>query len=296
MQLPESTSNICSNLLKAVCTCLLGGLLSNAVAQQSSSVFVHFDFNRYELSRGAKASLDSLTDSLDVSDRIELHGHCDAIGSDEYNNVLSEKRVLAVKKYLLGIGWDSRDILIVQGHGESLPLASNDDAVKRSLNRRVEIKVKYGIPGASNTVKPPAEKPPTIKEKIADSAVKTGTNLVLRNINFAGGLHRFLAESYPMLEELLDAMQTYPKLVIRVEGHICCNPTPADGLDNETGIYNLSEARAKAVRDYLIDNGISGNRVTYKGFGHSAPLYPYPEKSLEEEKLNRRVEIKIISK
>jgi outer membrane protein OmpA-like peptidoglycan-associated protein len=99
-----------------------------------------------------------------------------------------------------------------------------------------------------------------------------------------------------MLEELLEAMLTYPTLVIQVEGHICCNPTPADGLDNETGRYNLSEARAKAVKDYLLEKGIHTDRVKYKGFGHTAPLYPYPEKSLEEEKLNRRVEIKILKK
>lgn len=266
------------------------------MAQKTASVFVHFDFDKYELSQNARARLDSLTDSLDVSDRIELHGHCDAIGSDKYNDLLSEKRVKAVKKYLLSIGWESRDMLIVQGHGETMPVSSNANPEERNLNRRVEIKIIYGIQGATNVVAQPEKKPPTLKEKIADTTVKTGTNLVLRNINFAGGLHRFLPESYPMLKELLEAMQTFPKLVIRVEGHICCNRTPSDGLDLETGLFNLSEARAKAVMDYLIENGISAGRITYKGFGHSAPIYPFPEQSVEEEKLNRRVEIKIVSK
>lgn len=264
-------------------------------AQKSNSVYVHFAFNKSMLDASARARLDSLTDSLDVSDRIELHGHCDAIGSNDYNDVLSQKRVSAVKNYLLNIGWETGDILIAEGHGKRMPFTGNESPEQRSLNRRVEIKIIYGNGSASNT-SPTASKPPTLTEKIADSTVKAGTNLVLRNINFAGGLHRFLPESYPMLEELLDAMRTYPALVIRVEGHICCNPTPADGLDNETGIFNLSEARAKAVKDYLVKNGIEPSRISYKGFGHSAPLYPYPEKSLEEEKLNRRVEIRIISK
>lgn len=267
----------------------------NSHAQNSKSVFVHFAFNKSVLDATARARLDSLTDSLDVSDRIELHGHCDAIGTNDYNDVLSQKRVQSVKNYLLNIGWESGDILIAAGHGKRMPVTSNDNPEQRSLNRRVEIKIIYGNPAASNA-SPPATKPPTLTEKIADSTVKSGTNLVLRNINFAGGLHRFLPESYPMLEELLEAMRTYPALVIRVEGHICCNPTPADGLDNETGQFNLSEARAKAVKDYLVKNGIETKRISYKGFGHSMPLYPYPEKSIEEEKLNRRVEIRIISK
>jgi len=269
---------------------------ASSIAQKSNSVYVHFAFDKSVLDASARARLDSLTDSLDVSDRIELHGHCDAIGSNDYNDVLSKKRVMAVKDYLLGIGWESKDILIAQGHGELMPVTDNNSLEQRSLNRRVEVKIIYGSP---TTVSVPGNKPekqPTLKDKIADTTVKSGTNLVLRNINFAGGLHRFLPESYPMLEELLDAMRTYPALVIRVEGHICCNPTPADGLDNETGLFNLSEARAKAVKDYLVKNGIDPKRVSYKGFGHAVPLYPYPEKSLEEEKLNRRVEIKIISK
>ncbi len=264
-------------------------------AQDIKSVYIHFAFDKSVLDASSKTRLDSLTDSLDVSDRIELHGHCDAIGSNDYNDVLSQKRVMAVKNYLLSIGWETKDILIAEGHGKRMPLTGNESPEQRSLNRRVEIKIIYGNGAASKTT-PTASKTPTLTEKIADSTVKAGTNLVLRNINFAGGLHRFLPESYPMLEELLDAMRTYPALVIRVEGHICCNPTPADGLDNETGLFNLSEARAKAVKDYLVKNGIDPKRISYKGFGHSIPLYPYPEKSLEEEKLNRRVEIRILSK
>jgi outer membrane protein OmpA-like peptidoglycan-associated protein len=133
-------------------------------------------------------------------------------------------------------------------------------------------------------------------EKLADSATKAGTNIILHNINFVGGMHQFLPESGPILIELLEAMQANPKLIIRVEGHICCQPDKGDGLDAETGINNLSEARAKAVMDYLLANGIESKRISYKGFGHSAPIYPFPEQSEEERIQNRRVEIKIISK
>lgn len=255
-------------------------------AQAPSSIQVHFAFDKWELTASSKATLDSLTDSLDVADRLELHGHCDAVGANAYNDQLSVKRVQAVNKYLLSIGWNKEDIKVVQAHGENIPLNKNLSPEERSLNRRVEIKIIHA----------PGNKDKSLTEKLADPTLTAGTNIILRNINFFGGMHQFLPEATPMLEELLDAMRTYPKLIIRIEGHICCEPTKDDGLDGETGIYNLSEARAKAVKNYLIGHGIAPDRVSFKGFGHSAPIYPYPEKNEEERIQNRRVEIKIISK
>jgi len=255
-------------------------------AQSPSSVHVHFASAKWELTALTRATLDSLTDSLDLADRIELHGHCDAVGGNAYNDQLSAKRVQAVNKYLLDLGWEKQDIKVVQAHGENIPLNKNLSPEERSLNRRVEIKIIHATDNNSKT----------LTEKLANSAFTAGTNIVLRNINFVGSMHQFLPESTPMLEELLNAMITYPKLVIEVQGHICCQPDSRDGIDIETGINNLSLARAKAVRDYIVYRGIAPNRVFYRGFGHSIPLHPYPEKTEKESMENRRVEIKIISK
>lgn len=265
---------------------LIAGLLIQAAgfAQNRESVFVHFAFNKYELTASARATLDSLTDSLDLVDHIELHGHTDASGSDEYNIRLSDQRVKAVENYLLSNGWEKKDIITVQAHGERKPLTDNGTEDNRSLNRRVEIRIIHG--GTTSS----------LKQKLADSTLKTGTNITLRNIQFEGGMHQFLSTSYPALKELLDAMHTYPKLIIRVEGHICCQFDNVDGTDQETGLPNLSEARAKAVMDYLVQKGIAPERVSYKGMGHSNPIYLYPESNEEERIANRRVEIKIISK
>lgn len=271
--------------MKYTFTCLII-MVSLLCRAQSTSVFVYFAFDKYDLTTATRATLDSLTDSLDVADRIELHGHCDARGADDYNIRLSAKRVQAVQDYLLSIGWDKKDMKIVQAHGENMPLNNNESDQDRSLNRRVEIKIMRGQ----------ASPPPTLKQKLSDSTLKTGTNIALPNIHFVGGRHQFLAISALPLQELLDAMKAYPKLVIRVEGHICCQEGPADGDDEETGLPNLSEARAKAVMDYLIQNGIAKGRISYKGFGHSKPIHPYPEMTQEEMTANRRVEIKIISK
>jgi outer membrane protein OmpA-like peptidoglycan-associated protein len=270
----------------------MGILWLSALAGHSQSSFtIHFDFNKYNLTPTSKSQLDSflLAEKENLSTLgIELNGHCDAIGSDEYNNRLSKQRVLAVKKYLLNNGIEEINIGAEIGHGKKTPLNENKTEEERQENRRVELS--YSRVFTTNL---PAI---TLKEKIADSAVTSGTNIVLKNINFVGGRHQFLPESNPMLEELLEAMKIYPKLIIRIEGHICCQAGPGDGLDLETSITNLSEARAKAVMDYLVANGIEASRISYKGFGHSVPLYPFPERTEEEQKLNRRVEIKIISK
>ena len=86
------------------------------------------------------AVLDSVTIVVDEFDKtlVEVMGHTDSTGSEEYNQQLSEKRANAVSQY-----FQSRDIqplrLATYGYGENYPVASNDDVSGRSLNRRVEI-------------------------------------------------------------------------------------------------------------------------------------------------------------
>ena len=86
------------------------------------------------------AVLDSVTIVVDEFDKtlVEVMGHTDSTGTEEYNQRLSERRANSVSQY-----FQSRDIqplrLATYGYGESYPVASNDDENGRSLNRRVEI-------------------------------------------------------------------------------------------------------------------------------------------------------------
>ena len=86
-------------------------------------------------------------------------------------------------------------------------------------------------------------------------------------------------------------MKENPKLKIEVQGHICCVYN-GDGDDLDTGERNLSVARAKAICDFLIKNGIDASRLSYRGFGSSKRL---PNISIFDSK-NRRVEILILDK
>ena len=72
--------------------------------------------------------------------RIEIEGHTDNQGTDEYNLELSMKRAQAVYNYLLEHGI-SADRLTYKGYGESKPVSPNDTEEGRALNRRTEIRI-----------------------------------------------------------------------------------------------------------------------------------------------------------
>ena len=266
-------------------------------AQKQSSFMVNFDFNKYDITANAAARLDSFVAAISAKATgmsIALYGHCDSVGNNEYNDALSQKRVEAVKNYLNTRGLDA-SITKEQGFGKRQPLNNNASDYERSLNRRVELAIT--MPEEKVVVKPIEKvEEKTFTKIIEDTAVKVGAVFTLKNLNFIGGSHNIMSQSAPVLLELLDLMNRNPHLVISIEGHVCCIPEDGDGVDLALGTRNLSQMRAKTVYDYLLNNSIAANRISYKGFGHRFPLTPYPERSDEEMINNRRVEIKIISK
>jgi outer membrane protein OmpA-like peptidoglycan-associated protein len=103
---------------------------------------VLFATGRATLQPGAERTLDQLAAALkDAPDRpIQVEGFTDSVGSEEFNQVLSERRAEAVREALLARAVDPSRIA-VHGFGESYPVASNDNSAGRQLNRRVEIVV-----------------------------------------------------------------------------------------------------------------------------------------------------------
>jgi len=262
-------------------------------SQQDSSA-VYFPFDKYALTAEARAALDNFfSKSQDKKMTLSIKGYCDAKGTDAYNDVLSEKRVASVKNYLVEKGMDPSVIILSKGYGEKDPVNDNRTDEERQLNRRVSLS--WNLTMAA-TVTPAVETPietVTLKQKI--DTVKEGENIRLQNINFYGGRHIFLPQSIAPLQELLEVMKSHPTLVIEIQGHICCFRGPEDGMDMDANERKLSVNRAKAVYDYLIDNGIAKERITYKGYAGTKRLV---EEELDEtdRTLNRRVEIMIVKK
>ena len=102
---------------------------------------VFFDFDRAELKPESYVELDKLADYLRKNDiRIEIGGHTDDQGTDEYNDRLSENRAKAVYDYLVGKGI-SAERLKYKGYGKRMPVADNATEEGRAANRRTEFKI-----------------------------------------------------------------------------------------------------------------------------------------------------------
>jgi outer membrane protein OmpA-like peptidoglycan-associated protein len=103
---------------------------------------VLFDFDKATLKPGAREKLSKLTGVLLAypgNYRIEIEGHTDAVGSDAYNQKLSEDRAQSVRDYLASAGLPTDRIVATRGFGKTRPVTTNDTPEGRQMNRRVEI-------------------------------------------------------------------------------------------------------------------------------------------------------------
>jgi outer membrane protein OmpA-like peptidoglycan-associated protein len=111
---------------------------------------VLFKSGGHELSPSAERRLDTVASALGMyADReISIEGFTDSSGSEELNQELSQKRAEAVRTYLSQRGISSERMHAV-GHGEESPIAPNDTAEGRAVNRRVEIVVQPPTTGST---------------------------------------------------------------------------------------------------------------------------------------------------
>jgi outer membrane protein OmpA-like peptidoglycan-associated protein len=109
---------------------------------------VLFDFNKYTLKPEARERLARISGIvLAYPDlKLQIEGYTDSIGSDEYNQTLSEKRAGAVRDYLVSSGVSMNNVA-AQGMGKADPIADNSTASGRKLNRRVEMIVSGDVIG-----------------------------------------------------------------------------------------------------------------------------------------------------
>jgi len=134
-------------------------------------------------------------------------------------------------------------------------------------------------------VTPPPPPPPPPSE--SESRLSSTGRLRLENVLFESGNANMLPESEPTLDELGRALERYPDVRIEVEGHTDTRGPAANNV-------RLSQARAEAVRSYLIRNfNVSENRIIAKGYGETRP--ETKERNQEELLRNRRVEIQVLN-
>lgn len=122
---------------------------------------VSFDFGSAAIKPAFRSTLDKVADVLKRYERSIVHvvGHTDSVGSDAYNQRLSEQRAQAVIDYFASVGV-SRDRLRSEGRGETEPRDSNATEAGRQLNRRVEVFVKPIVEGQEQR----AYEPPPVQD------------------------------------------------------------------------------------------------------------------------------------
>lgn len=105
---------------------------------------VAFDFNASRLSAEAEAIVAELAEKIKADNRslyVEIEGHTDSTGPDEYNEQLGMQRAVAVSDYLYQTQGIPLHVISVFSYGESQPIADNGGRDGRARNRRVVIKV-----------------------------------------------------------------------------------------------------------------------------------------------------------
>ncbi|MFN9110482.1 MAG: OmpA family protein, partial [Bacteroidota bacterium] len=120
--------------------------------------------------------------------------------------------------------------------------------------------------------------------EISEEQVKQ-LNAYAKTILFNSGKSTFQQQTYPVLQSIAAILKEYPESKFSIEGH-----TDSDGKDAAN--QKLSEDRAKAVKDYLVTNGIAEGRLTSAGFGETKPIDSNKTKAGKAN--NRRVEVNLV--
>lgn len=103
---------------------------------------IFFEFDSYSLMSESKSELDRMVKVMNDYENISviIQGHTDNVGTEAYNQQLSERRAQSVVNYLVKNGVD-KSRLTAKGYGETSPRLPNDTVENRSINRRVEFKI-----------------------------------------------------------------------------------------------------------------------------------------------------------
>jgi outer membrane protein OmpA-like peptidoglycan-associated protein len=110
--------------------------------------------------------------------------------------------------------------------------------------------------------------------------------VVKKKIHFASGRTRIIVDSLATLDEVIDVLVNHSEIKkVRIEGH-------TDSVGRDSHNLSLSQKRAEAVREYLVQQGIAASRLTAKGFGETKPIAPNSTRRGREQ--NRRVEFVIL--
>ena len=226
-----------------------------------------FAFDSDKMTDAGKAYIDGYRDELgnDLAQAysVTVIGYTDSTGDADYNMGLSKRRADAVGEYLSTIGVPA-DKIRTLGRGENDPIASNDTKESRAQNRRVEAIV-VGQPRALDAMIFPSV---ALFERRSAAVTGQGEKLLRQNMQDAR-------------EQLKRAAY------IEVVGH-------TDDVGDDSYNLDLSQQRAEAVGQYLVNAGVDPSKIIMFGAGESSPIASNATDEGRAE--NRRVEVLVLGR
>ena len=254
---PLDEYKISDEISNAICPCYEDERADDIVVNnndelKSLKLTILFPSNVSDLPPSVSTFLDEYANMLKSSSylNVEIGGHTDSKGKKEYNLELSEQRAKNVMDYLILQGVDNSQ-LSYKGYGERILTNDCSDGVfcndvKHAQNRRIEFRI---------------------------------TN-ISHQVSFANNSASISKEDKQILNEILLILSSSKNMKVEIAGH----------ADSETGTdfvnQNLSELRAERVYNYLKENGLNMDNISYKGYGSKQQRYG--------DDRDRRIEFKII--
>lgn len=279
---------------------------SLAIGQSQFSIY--FDSNKYELTSLESNKLNQWISSNPKVKIVGIHGFCDEDGSSSFNDTLAKNRINFVYTFIKNkiairddfktrsfgelhtlskIKAENRKVTLFYIEANDLSRENQILGIKEEPIQLPKAVIKYpeklvfdNPDGTSSEYKLNV----AFMQKMTEAPI--GEKLKLENLNFIINTYIVVPQSKGKMYELLLVMKNNPNLKIEIQGHLCC--MPVDRLD-------LSTQRAKSINNFLVANGIDEERITFKGFGSTQPIYALPEKDEAQRSANRRVEILIVA-
>lgn len=225
--------------------------------------------------KGEDALMPVSTVTLDELAKVLAAQHADAkisidVGTGQADKDLAERRASAVQSYLIGKGMNPANLSVVGYGTPGEPAADGDPAA-----------------GQQAVTTDESAYPVSFKMACPEKEAPECKNLELnKKIEFEVNSDVIRQSSLDMLKrDVVWVLQAHPDVRMAVEGH-----TSTEGRR----AYNmkLSTRRAKSVKKYLVDQGITGDRIKSVGFGPNRPLVT-PDDTEEKREQNRRIEFRI---
>jgi len=229
--------------------------------------------------------------------RIKADVHAHDLSAPADNQALSDRRAEKIKQQFVKSGIEEGRIEI-EGFGSKSPFDNYDEIdIRPGLdpNNRVELTViamNYDIPvivdqDGDGIIDEEDECPktPGIAENNGcpqlEEEVQKVFDEALEGIEFESGKDIIRPKSYPILDKVVQVLVDYPEFKLKIAGH-------TDSAGNDDANLILSNKRAVATREYLINKGIDSSRLDAVGYGETQPVAD--NTTAEGRKKNRRVE------